>query len=282
MTPLIATSLASGSSGNALVLQYGADALLLDCGLPQRSIERALRQSEIDPATLRGVLLTHEHGDHACSAAPFAKRHGLPLVASAPTLAAIGAQSAGLVTIAIAPDTIISLGSFRVECFHVAHDAAGPVGYCIAAGGWCVGIATDLGAWDASVAAALRMTDLLIVEANYDAERLRLAPYNEVVKYRIAGSNGHLDNIDAARLIARIAADGRQRTVWLAHLSQEANSPQVAARTVAGALRLAGARPTPVFALPRRAPHTWSSETHARQLDLFPIASEEATDDWLG
>ena len=90
------TSLASGSSGNALVIQAGGAALLVDCGLPQRAIERHLRHADLSPADLAAIVLTHEHGDHTLSAGPLARRHRVPLVANQLTAAALGPALAGV------------------------------------------------------------------------------------------------------------------------------------------------------------------------------------------
>jgi hypothetical protein len=72
----------------------------------------------------------------------------------------------------------LALGPFSVRSFAVPHDAAAPVGYYIQAGGWCVGVAIDLGSWDEGVLESLRAADLVVLEANHDRERLRLAPYD--------------------------------------------------------------------------------------------------------
>lgn len=263
------TSLASGSSGNALLIQYGDDALLVDCGVSQRAIERDLRGAGLAPANICAVLLTHEHTDHTHCAGPLARRHALPVVANGPTLAALGDSLAGAPLRELPVGAFMELGPFLVQSFPVPHDAAAPVGYLVRAGRWCVGVAVDLGSWDAPVAEALSAADLLVVEANHDYERLRHAPYAWPVKQRIYSPRGHLDNVEAGRLLARAAADGRRRTAWLAHLSQEANSPQIALKVVAGVLSLAQVACVTVHALPRRIPHTWESDRHMEQLELF-------------
>lgn len=266
---LRATSLASGSSGNALLVQYGADAILVDCGVSQRAIERQLRGAGLAPGDVRAVLLTHEHHDHTHCAGPLARRYSLPVVANAPTLAALAGDLTGVSQYELAVRAFLEIGPFTVQSFRVPHDAAAPVGYLIRAGRWCVGVAIDLGSWDMSVADALRPADLLVVESNHDTERLRVAPYAWPVKQRIYSPLGHLDNVEAGRLLARVCADGRRRTAWLAHLSQEANSPQIAVKVVEGVLSLAEVRCLSVHALPRRAPLTWESDRHMEQLELF-------------
>jgi len=263
------TSLASGSSGNALLIQAGGAALLVDCGLPQRTIERQLRHADLDPRDLAAVLLTHEHGDHTLSAVPFARRHGVPLVVNQPTADALDLLSAGVAFQVLPTGSEAVIAGLAVRSFAVPHDAAEPVGYTIRAGGWCVSIAIDLGSWDDAVLASLAMADLVVLEANHDRERLRAAPYSWPIKQRIFGPRGHLDNVDAGELLARLGADGRRRTVWLAHLSEHANSPRIALDVIAGVLALAEVRCISLYTLPRRAPLTWESDRHAEQLELF-------------
>jgi phosphoribosyl 1,2-cyclic phosphodiesterase len=161
------------------------------------------------------------------------------------------------------------IADIHVGSFPVSHDAAEPVGYTMSVDGWCVGIATDLGRWDDVVVNGLTPADLVVIEANHDQERLWRAPYAGVVKQRISSPTGHLDNVAAGRLLTRLGTDGRRRSAWLAHLSQEANSPQIAEQVVRGVLTLAGVQCVSVTALPRRTPMHWSSDMHGEQLALF-------------
>jgi phosphoribosyl 1,2-cyclic phosphodiesterase len=266
---LYVTSLASGSSGNALLVRSGEAALLVDCGLPLRTLESALARIDVHPAQLSAILLTHEHGDHALSAGLLARRYGIPVVANQPTLAAIEHDLTGIPFQELATGAAATIAGFGVRSFPVPHDAAEPVGYTISAGRWCVGIATDLGHWNDAVVEGLAPADLVVIEANHDQERLWRAPYVEVVKHRIYGPTGHLDNIAAGRLLACLGADGRRRSAWLAHLSREANTPQIAEQVVRSVLALADVRYLGVAALPRRTPMHWSSDMHGEQLSLF-------------
>lgn len=83
------TALASGSSGNAFLLQAGQTSLLIDCGLPARQIVRELKRRGVHPEELAAILLTHEHGDHVLSAGALSRRYGVPVLANPATLAAI-------------------------------------------------------------------------------------------------------------------------------------------------------------------------------------------------
>jgi phosphoribosyl 1,2-cyclic phosphodiesterase len=237
--------------------------------LSQRAIERHLAHARLRPADLTAVVLTHEHGDHAGCVGALARRHGFPVMANGPTLAALGSELRDVTTIILPTGTSRELGPFHIQSFLISHDAAEPVGLLVSADDWRIGVATDLGCWDTSVATALTQADLIVLEANHDREKLWAAPYAWPIKTRIAGDRGHLDNIDAGRLLALIGADGRQRTVWLAHLSQEANSPAIAIRAVRNVLSMANVNCIEVHALPRRATLSWASDERGEQLQLW-------------
>src|SRR5437763_7119882 len=86
------TSLASGSSGNALLVEAGPGRrtrLLVDAGLPTRILIERLRQAGTHPAQLQGVLITHEHSDHIIGLPVLMKRFDIPVVTAPATLVAI-------------------------------------------------------------------------------------------------------------------------------------------------------------------------------------------------
>src|SRR5262249_4276139 len=61
-------ALASGSSGNALLLRAGQATVLFDAGLPGRRLATLLRSHGVVPGELDGILLSHEHSDHVLGA----------------------------------------------------------------------------------------------------------------------------------------------------------------------------------------------------------------------
>ena len=75
----------SGSSGNALFVQYGNTRILIDAGKAGKTIDEALLSVGVDPATLDAVLITHEHVDHIQGAGVMARRYRLPLYATQDT-----------------------------------------------------------------------------------------------------------------------------------------------------------------------------------------------------
>lgn len=259
------TALASGSSGNALLARHGDAALLIDCGIPLRTLEGLLRYQGMSAEQIGAVVLTHEHGDHSLGAAALARRHGVPVVCNPATREALGPALEGVAVEALPVGELAAIGPFEVCSFPVAHDAADPVGLRLSASGATVAIAVDLGSWDETTVTALRGADLLVVEANHDRELLRAAPYPLSIQQRICGARGHLDNVQCGALLARVCA-GAVCDVWLAHLSAQTNSPQVALAGVRRVLDLAGVSGPRLSVLPRRAARgaggapTWRAE----------------------
>lgn len=73
---LTLTTLASGSSGNCILLSGGGEHILIDAGISCRRICRSLRALGVEPESLSGVLITHEHTDHISGLATLTKRSG--------------------------------------------------------------------------------------------------------------------------------------------------------------------------------------------------------------
>jgi len=246
--PPRATVLASGSAGNAILLEAGAERLLVDAGLSADAIERALARAEIEARTLRGIVLTHEHDDHARGAGPLARAAGLPVFANAATAAAAAAGLEGTRVTTFEVGRPFSVGAFTVTAFPVPHDAAAPVGFAVEAAGRRIAIATDLGSVGEELDRYLADADLVVLESNYDLGLLHVSAYPWFLKNRILSGRGHLSNDDAARALARTA--GRPRAVCLVHLSEVNNLAALARDTVRAALAQAGHGAAKVRAVP--------------------------------
>ena len=57
-------TLASGSSGNALVLSWDGGHILVDAGISCRRIRQGLQSLGLDLSGLDGIFITHTHSDH--------------------------------------------------------------------------------------------------------------------------------------------------------------------------------------------------------------------------
>lgn len=226
-------ALASGSSGNAYLVQAGSTSLLLDAGLSQRILASHLARFRVGAAGLAAILLTHEHVDHSASAGAMSGRTTAPVVANAATLQAASQRTdQSFATCELATGSERGFGCIGVRSFAVPHDAAEPVGYVLDIGQQRIVYLTDVGSVTPEVQAALRGASLAIVEANHDLAWLLRGPYTPEMKARVSSPTGHLSNADSADLIARRLVEDGPLTVWLAHLSRVNNSPALARRSV--------------------------------------------------
>ncbi len=243
-----ATVLASGSAGNAVLLEAGGYGLLVDAGLSADALERALARVAAPVRTVRAVLLTHEHDDHARGAGPLARALDVPVYANAGTARAAGEALAGAGVTVFEMGRPFAAGPFAVTAFPVPHDAAEPAGFAVEVEGRRVVIATDLGAAGDVLDGHLADANLAILESNYDLGLLHVSGYPWFLKNRILSGVGHLSNDDAARALVRTA--GRRRRVVLVHLSESNNLAALARDTVRDALAAAGRADHAVRAVP--------------------------------
>lgn len=257
-------SLGSGSSGNAFYVQAGEMAVLVDAGLPERTLISRLRQAGVAPSTVRAVVLTHEHADHTCGAVRFARQQRVPLVGDARTLDAICRQATQRGEDAIverAPLPVgraLQLDGLEVRSFATSHDAVAPCGYLIASQAWRVCIVTDTGMVTEPALEALRTAHLVVLETNHDRMRLLDGPYPQHLKLRILSPTGHLSNEQAGVALDRMLDEG-PRWLWLAHLSKTNNTPDLARAYITERLRARGWRHIQPLPLPRELGPVWDS-----------------------
>ena len=174
------------------------------------------------------------------------------------------------------PDTgTVQIGDLTVTAVQVSHDALEPCGYHIASPHGTLTVLTDLGYPDPSLVEYLALSDLIVLEANHDRRLLQDGPYPTVLKRRIMSHSGHLSNDESAMLVARSIQDGKTPEIWLAHLSQINNRPEIALGTVHRILADQGHPPLMISALSRFGQdHVWrygerSQRPIQSQLPLF-------------
>ena len=239
------TSLASGSSGNATLVEATSrdherpTRLLVDCGLPLRRLTAALTARGCTPADLDAVFVTHEHSDHLGGVLALQRRHGTPVWASAGTWAAAMARggNAAVTANVASHGSPIVVGALELLPFAVPHDAAEPLQLVCRAGEVRLGIVTDLGEPNDAVARALQGCDALLLECNHDRAMLEEGPYPVWLKRRIGGARGHLANEQSAALLAACRHDGLRHVV-AAHLSRHNNEPARALAALQSAAQL--------------------------------------------
>lgn len=267
--PITVHCLASGSSGNAFLVEVGETLIALDCGVSARAFADGLRMAGRTSDELDALLLTHEHADHVRGLSHFI-RHRLPILATAGTARQLHISAAQRVE--LVPGREVSIGQTRVTALAVEHDAAQPCGFFIDAGDARMTLITDLGTADERFHDPLTASDLIVVEANHDEAMLRDGPYPLHLKRRILSDRGHLSNASCATLLATaLCHDSRARTVWLAHLSATNNRPNLARNTVQRALAAHG-HASVLRTLPRRgAAVRWQSNEGITAVEQMPL-----------
>jgi phosphoribosyl 1,2-cyclic phosphodiesterase len=220
----------------------------VDCGIGTRALASGLRLANRSISDLDAVLLTHEHTDHV-RALPKIVASQVSVVATAGTARATRLPIASWTH--VRGRTSMPLRSLEITALAVSHDAAEPCGYHIRCQSHAITVLTDLGAGHPSLHDFLAESDLIVLEANHDEAMLRAGPYPAHLKRRVLSTSGHLSNADCGSLLTEaLPANGRARTIWLAHLSTTNNRPDLAESSVRTALQAQG-RNDHVVALPR-------------------------------
>ena len=234
------TILASGSGGNACVVESGATRVLVDAGLSAREIERRMAKRGIPAESIAAVFLTHEHNDHSSGAAVFTARWDCPLYTTAGTAEAIG-LAGDLFTpfVRVRPGGEGRIGELGYRAFGTPHDAAESVAYSFESRDARLVIASDLGRAEERFVEFLREATTLMLEMNHDEDMLRDGPYTWPLKRRISGGLGHLSNAQSAEAIRRSSGPKRRRVV-ATHLSRTNNTPELVRAMLARAIERSG------------------------------------------
>ena len=191
--------LASGSTGNAFYIGTEKERLLVDAGLSGKQMDRLFQEVDVDPRTLSGILVTHEHSDHIKGLGILARKYDLPIYANEKTWHAMNHSLGKLTTdqkFHFETNTVQTFGDIDVESFGVSHDAAEPMFFTFHHNGQKVALVTDLGYVSERIQKTVMDADAYIFEANHDVEMLRMGRYPWSVKRRILGDSGHVSNED--------------------------------------------------------------------------------------
>lgn len=227
-------SLYSGSSGNSLFVETPNTKILIDAGVSCKKIETALNDININPSSLNGILVTHEHIDHVQALGTLSRKYDLPVFVNQETLDAMPKQRDKIsdknIKIFNVNDNF-EIGDLKIHPFSIPHDAANPCGFSLYKDDKKISIATDIGHMTNSILKNLEESLFVLLEANYDPEVLRCTSYPFSLKTRIAGPTGHLSNEMAGKTISYLLKSGLKNAM-LGHLSKESNFPELAYQTV--------------------------------------------------
>ena len=238
-------SFGSGSSGNCYFLWTETDSLLIDTGVGIRTLKKYFRDYGLSMSKIHRILVTHDHADHIKCVGSMSHEYQLPVFATRPVHVGIDRNYCVARKVSqdlrryIEPGVTIQEGDFTITPFTVPHDSSDNVGYFIQAEGISFCLITDAGRVTDEMAQYIGQAQYLVIEANHDLEMLQQGPYPAYLKERITNGNGHLNNEACGEAIANNMGE-HLRYVWLCHLSEENNHPELARKTIETVLRSYG------------------------------------------
>lgn len=238
-------SFGSGSSGNCSYLFTDAYGLFIDAGVGTRILKKQVKNYDIPLDRAQAMIITHDHADHVRSVGSLSKEYDLPVYSTQKVHA--GIDNNWCVRSKIVPERIrfiekntpFRLADFTITAFHIPHDSTDNVGYCIQYKDITFVLMTDVGHLTDEIKQYIAKANYLVIEADYETEMLDRGPYPPHLKKRISGPYGHMSNAECAEAIAENATSNL-RHVWLCHLSDENNHPELAEITVKQILRSHG------------------------------------------
>lgn len=232
--------LASGSKGNAAIVEGPDGSVLVDCGISRKRLLERAAEAGCDLTRVTAILVTHEHGDHTSGLPVVGNHFEGPLYATAGT--ASGRKSLmNLSFDLIDRDAVLTCAGMRIQAFPTSHDVNDPICFrfeVLSQSGKvedAIGWATDTGFLTDEAFDALYGCRILGIEANHDPHMLAHGHYPPWLKARIAGDRGHLSNTQAAEALPALVTRNTEVVVAL-HLSEENNRPSLAVRALAQAL----------------------------------------------
>lgn len=241
-------SIGSGSCGNCYYLSTGKYGILIDAGIPVKTIRLALRKENIPFESICAVFVTHDHADHIKSLGVIASKAMIPIYATKKVHEGITRNYSITTPIDIQyvryleKEVPVLFRDMKITAFEVPHDGTDNVGYCIEIGDKTFCFLTDLGCITETAAMYINKANYLVIEANYDEEMLAMGKYPKFLKDRVSSRTGHLSNQTTARFLAENFND-YLKYIWLCHLSEENNHPELAYKTVEMHLRNHGIIP---------------------------------------
>ena len=209
--------IASGSKGNATIVASNKTRILIDMGISLCRLEEGLAEISLKKDDIDACFFTHDHSDHIAGIRFLSPKKMYALEGTLPT-------TLSNVIEAYVP---IEIGDFKVTAFKTSHDATNPCGYKLESNGETLVYMTDTGVFLEENLPLIKNPTYLIIESNHDISMLLQTNRTFELKQRILGEYGHLCNEDSAVAAVSIIGDNTKEII-LAHISEEANTPEVA------------------------------------------------------
>jgi phosphoribosyl 1,2-cyclic phosphodiesterase len=225
-------NLESGSKGNATLIYDETTLFQIDMGVPLKVVKEGLDHLGKKVEDIQGLFITHEHTDHIKT---------LPLLSDVvPVYASLNTVNIPCKT--LTPYQKVQLGSFVITPISTSHDAVNPIGFLIEQKDEKLVYVTDTGYLSDENLALIKGATYYIIESNHDYKMLLHSHRPASLKHRIHSDVGHLSNSDSAFYMAGEVSDAT-KGIYLAHLSEECNTPECALETYRMAFEKQGLQP---------------------------------------
>ena len=241
-SPLFYISFGSGSSGNCCYLGTRNAGILIDAGILTETVVDTLKENGIKMENIVGICLTHDHGDHVKYAYNIVRKHKHMKVYCTNRVVNGMLRKHNISKrikdyhSPIFKEIPFKLGDFEITAFDVPHDGDDNMGFFVRHGDKNFVVATDLGAISERARHYISQAHYLMIEANYDKEMLIKGTYPDYLKRRIQTDRGHMDNVETAAFLSEIYTP-QLKYIFLCHLSNDNNTPDIALNTISKALK---------------------------------------------
>ena len=239
-------SFGSGSSGNCSYIGTQQSGVLIDAGVDPQGVFDELRRNGIARDAVKGIVLTHDHQDHVRYVYKIVRDYNKQARIYCTMRLMNGMLRRHNISrrvkdyqIPIWLETPFKLCGMEFTAFETSHDGSDNMGFSIQCGQQTFVVATDMGVITPRAEHYMQQAHYLMIESNYDLTMLNTGRYPEFLKARVRSAVGHLDNEVAARFVAQHYHEGL-KWIFLCHLSNDNNTPELALNTMRGALEQQG------------------------------------------
>ena len=208
----------SGSKGNCTLISSKGRYLLIDMGISKKKLKAKLEEVHVDFTKVDHILVTHSHTDHIAGIECFDKNQ---IFTTREVIDNLPLQNQ------LIPYQSYKINGFNVLVLPTSHDSDGSIGFVIEDDNQKLVYITDTGYLFEKVVELIKDADYYIFESNHNVKMLIETNRPQSLKKRIMGDYGHLSNDDSSNYLCDVVTS-RTKEIVLAHLSEEANSPEQA------------------------------------------------------
>lgn len=217
---------ASGSKGNATLLVDKNVHILIDLGISKRQLEEHLNRLKLSLDDLDFILLTHEHTDHTKGLESI---HNIMIYGGKNSFVCPNYKE-------ITPYVPFRCKHLNILPIELSHDAYSPLGFIFKNEKEKLVYITDTGFINEKNMKLANNATYYIIESNHNRKMLLKTHRPAYVKERIMSEFGHLNNEDCSLYLSEMIGNNTKQ-IFLAHISQEANTYELPVETCINVLK---------------------------------------------